>query len=295
MNKPRILISDVLLHQAGSVDRSSNNCFINTKLLSLYFELLPVHPIVEQTLINNDAAQTQIELPGTGGRTTLMQVDLQQVCGYVMNSSHEPVASQSEQNLIKPGSPPPIEVQALQFMRHFPTIPVETSTRLQNSYQIRENFFERVYVLSRWLTLMTKGLSADGLVKFHAQHKLTIMAHADTRDLGHLIAQVNKSNVTSIAKQYIELLMSALAAEATVSAHVNVIQHIQGYLKKQLSADEKTELAELVESYRNGEVSRLAPLTLLKHFFRQHPDPYILNSSYLESVPYTLTVFEQSV
>lgn len=295
MDKPRILISESLLNQAPGVERQHQSCSINISLLPLYFQLLPVHPAMQQTLINNDNTQARTELPGTDGQTTLVQLDLELICGYVMSPSDETATTARPQNLSRPGTPPAIHVQALQFMRHFPTIPVESPTRLQSSYQIRENFFERVFVLSRWLNLIKTGLNADRLVKFHAQHKLTIMAHADTRDLGQIIAQLKKNNVQSIAGQYIELLMNTLAAEATVSAHVNVIQHIQGYLKKQLSADEKVELAELIERYRHGEVSRLAIITLLKHFFRQHPDPYILDSTYLNPVPFTLTVFEQSV
>ncbi|MCH9699163.1 MAG: YbgA family protein [Gammaproteobacteria bacterium] len=294
MDKPRVLISESLLSHVASVESQHQSGLLNTNLLSEYFQLLPVHHAMQQVLIHDNNAQTCIELPGADGQTTLMQLDLEKICGYVMYPSDETGASTREQNLTKPGTPPSINVQALQFMRHFPSIPVETPTRLKSSYQIRENFFERVFVLSRWLNLIKTGLNADHLVKFHARHKLAIMAHADTRDLGQLIAQLKKNNVQSIAGEYIKLLMNTLAAEATVSSHVNVIQHIQGYLKKQLSADEKTELAELIEGYRHGEVSRLAPVTLLKHFFRKHPDPYILNSTYLDPVPFALTVFEQS-
>jgi len=83
-------------------------------------------------------------------------------------------------------------------------------------------------------------------------------------------------------------LMQTLKKVANRKSHVNVLQHIQGYLKKELEADDKAELCELIERYRQGEVPLIVPLTLLKHHFRKNPDPYIEDSYYMSPYPQEL-------
>ena len=74
---------------------------------------------------------------------------------------------------------------------------------------------------------------------------------------------------------------------------MNVLQHIQGYLKKELSADDKAELCEIIERYRAGEIPLIVPLTLLKHHFRKSPDPYIEDSYYMSPYPQELQLINQ--
>ena len=85
--------------------------------------------------------------------------------------------------------------------------------------------------------------------------------------------------------------MTALKKPVCRKNHVNVLQHIQGYLKKTLTADDKAELCEVIERYRNGYVPLIVPITLLKHHFRQFPDPYIEESYYLSPSGLTHEIF----
>ena len=141
--------------------------------------------------------------------------------------------------------------------------------------------------------MLEAGLDAQSLTKFHARHKLIIMSHEDYRDMGQLLAGVTKANAQEIADQYILLLMKKLKKVASRKNHVNVLQHIQGYLKKELNADDKAELCELIEAYRRGELPLIVPLTLLKHHFRKCPDTYIEESYYMSPYPQELKLINQ--
>jgi uncharacterized protein YbgA (DUF1722 family) len=57
----------------------------------------------------------------------------------------------------------------------------------------------------------------------------------------------------------------------TRGKHVNVLQHLMGYLKNHLSSDDKQELLGLIEDYRQGLVPLIVPLTLPKHHLSRHP------------------------
>ena len=79
--------------------------------------------------------------------------------------------------------------------------------------------------------------------------------------------------------------MDALSHRATRKRHTNVLQHLMGYLKKVLDHEDKAELLELIHAYRLGTITRIAPLTLLRHHFRRHPNTYITGQYYLYPDP----------
>lgn len=79
--------------------------------------------------------------------------------------------------------------------------------------------------------------------------------------------------------------MQALKIPATRGNHVNVLQHIQGYLKTDLDADDKQELVQAITSYRHGLLPLIVPITLLNHYFRKFPSSYIANSWYMKPYP----------
>jgi uncharacterized protein YbgA (DUF1722 family)/uncharacterized protein YbbK (DUF523 family) len=185
-----------------------------------------------------------------------------------------------------------VGIYAEEMMRNNPLLPVEEEGRLGDAV-LRENFIQRVYVLYRWKLMLEAGLDTQSLTKFHARHKLIIMSHEDYREMGQLLAGVTKANALKIADQYILLLMKKLKKVASPKNHINVLQHIQGYLKKELNADDKAELCELIEAYRRGEVPLIVPLTLLKHHFRKCPDPYIEESYYMSPYPQELKLINQ--
>ena len=180
------------------------------------------------------------------------------------------------------------------LMREFPWLPVEEEGRLGDSV-LRENFIQRVFVLRRWFALLEAGLSAASLTRFHARHKLIVMSHDQTQypALGRLLADAGKSDLEQVAGEYLRQLMAVLKVTATRGKHVNVLQHIMGYLKKSLAADDRQELARTIEDYRLGLTPLIVPITLLNHFFRKHPHPYIADSWYMNPYPAELILRNQ--
>ena len=79
--------------------------------------------------------------------------------------------------------------------------------------------------------------------------------------------------------------MDALAIRATAGRHVNVLQHLPGLFKKQLAADERAELAEMIEEYRRGLVPLVVPFTLVKHHVRRFGLAYLADQVYLNPHP----------
>jgi len=173
-----------------------------------------------------------------------------------------------------------------EIMARFPLLPVEEEGRLGDP-GLRENFIQRVFIYHRWRTEYAPKLSVTKLTDFHARHKLIFMSHDQdrSRELGRIAAKARSENLESVAAEYIALVMATLKKVATRKNHMNVLQHIQGYLKRQLDSDDKQELVDVFERYRCGEIPLIVPITLLKHHFRKAPDKYIEQSWYLSPYP----------
>jgi uncharacterized protein YbgA (DUF1722 family) len=167
-----------------------------------------------------------------------------------------------------------------------PLLPVEEEGRLNDS-TLRENFVSRVFVYARWQALRQQGLSKKGLLDFHTRHKLLLMAHSPLayRELGRLLAQLDNTRLDALADRYIEQLMQVLKVPASRKHHVNVLQHVMGYLRKHVRAENRADLVDVINDYRRGMVPLVVPVTLLQHHFRSNPHPWVSQQVYMNPHP----------
>jgi len=175
---------------------------------------------------------------------------------------------------------------AAAVVRHFPLLPVEEEGRL-NDPQLRENFLERVFAFHRWNCFLADKPEAGKLVAFHTAHKLLMMAHSPAiyREMGKVVAAAGKNAGADLFTAYGELLMRGLALHATPKKNANVLMHIMGYFKKQLSAVEKAELLAIIDQYRNRLVPLIVPITLLRHYVMKYEQHYLQGQVYLSPHP----------
>ncbi|OOZ42278.1 hypothetical protein BOW53_00075 [Solemya pervernicosa gill symbiont] len=175
---------------------------------------------------------------------------------------------------------------AAKLMESNALLPIEEEGRL-NDPELRDNFIERVFAYQRWQQLNSRRLTPKRLSEFHAAQKLCLMAHSPQayRQLGQLISSASTQPLSTLKQTYATGLMDALNKRATPAKHCNVMQHILGYLKKSIDAEDKQELLELIDAFRQGQSTRAAPLTLLRHHFRKHPNGYIRQQHYLFPSP----------
>lgn len=165
------------------------------------------------------------------------------------------------------------------LMDMMPWLPVEEAGRLMDP-QLRENFATRVFVLDEWMQLQGEQLTRKQIIDFHSRQKYLVMAHSQRhyRLLGKLLARAGKYSIPLLAIRYRNILMDGLKALGGRKGNTNALQHMQGYLKDKLNKDAKTDLNNVIESYRLGEVPLIAPLTLLRHYAELAGDYYAAQS-----------------
>ncbi|MBT8342823.1 MAG: DUF523 and DUF1722 domain-containing protein [Desulfatitalea sp.] len=175
------------------------------------------------------------------------------------------------------------------FMERFPGIPVQEEGRLHDP-KLRENFIEQLFAMQRWRALLAQDKQIGPLVGFHTREKLLLMSHSPKHysHLGKLVANGKRHCPHDLYDAYGKSYVAALRLKTTTAKNSNVLQHILGYFKKQLSADEKQEMLDIIEAYRTGSVPLIVPITLANHYVRKYGQDYLAQQSYLNPHPIAL-------
>jgi uncharacterized protein YbgA (DUF1722 family) len=107
--------------------------------------------------------------------------------------------------------------------------------------KLRENFIERILVFRRWRELLSKTKTHGGLVGFHTKHKLLVLSHSPKpyQLMGEFVAGAKELTINTRYEAYQNLMTEALRLKKTTRKNANVLQHVMGYFKKDLSHDEK--------------------------------------------------------
>jgi len=275
--------------------------------LGRYAEYIPVCPEVEcglgvpreaMRLVGDPASPRLRTIKGGVDLTERMQTFAAQrvdelaglnLCGFVFKSGSPSSGMERVKVYPEGGGMAALKgvgLFAAAYMARFPCIPVEENGRL-NDPDLRENFIERVFVMHRWRQLQAEGLTLGKLVEFHSRLKLLVMAHSNKHytELGRLVAHGKDHPLPELADRYLSLVMEALRLKATVKKNVNVLAHVMGYFKRQLTADEKQELLEVLDAYARELVPLIVPVTLLNHYVRKYGQDYLATQVYLHPHP----------
>lgn len=164
-------------------------------------------------------------------------------------------------------------VFAAALRRRLPNLPIEEDGRL-NDPGLRESFLIRIHTYARWKKFLADDPSAPGLQRFHARHKMLFLAGDPTlyRRLGRLAAgfETGARGLERRFEEYERVMMRALERPVTRGRHVNVLQHLLGFCKTEMSSAEKLELRRMFGLYLQGSVPRDAPVALVRYLLLKH-------------------------
>jgi len=247
----------------------------------------PESPRLVTTRTKNDHTDRMVKW----ARKRVGELEKENLCGFIFKSNSPSSGMERVKVYNDHGMAQKIGVGmfARAFMDHFPLIPVEEDGRLHD-IRLRENFIERIFALKRWRELLDHDQSRGKLVSFHTQHKLLILSHSQKHSsiLGKLVAEAKKIPAEQLYSRYQMIFMEALRLKTTTKKNINVLQHMMGYFKKQLSADEKRELLETIDQYGNEYIPLIVPVTLIKHYVRKYDQTYLKQQLYLNPHPIEL-------
>ncbi len=302
----RVGISACLLGQEVRFDGGHKRDRYITDTLGKFFEWVPVCPEVEMglgtpretlrlvgdpeapRLVFAKKGEDQTELMRAWATSRLDRLAKANLSGYILKND-SPSCGMERVRVYRPSGIPSkhgVGIFARALMARFPLLPVEEEGRLHD-LPLRENFVERIFCYRRWRDLVAGGLTRGKLVAFHTAHKLLLLARSPKHytELGRLVANAKALSPKELEGRYGELFMAGLTVKATAKKHTNVMQHILGYLKRDLDARDKAELLAVINDYYGGLVPLVVPLTLLKHHLTRVNVPYLQDQIYLNPHP----------
>jgi uncharacterized protein YbgA (DUF1722 family)/uncharacterized protein YbbK (DUF523 family) len=307
--KIRLGISECLLGHQVRYDGGHKWDRYLTDTLGQYVEYVPVCPEVEcglgipreaMRLVGNSESPRLVTIRSGADLTERMlswagkrvaELEKEDLCGFIFKSDSPSSGMERVKVYNERGMPEKkgVGLFARAFVEHFPLIPVEEEGRLHDP-KLRENFIESIFALKRWREVRKEGMSRGNLVDFHTEHKLLVLSHSPKHQslMGKLVAAGKSLKAGDLFDQYETLLLEALKLRTTMKKNTNVIQHMMGYFKEQLSKDEKQELLDVIEMYRKGYVPLIVPVTLMNHYVRKYKEPYLSRQVYLNPHPVSL-------
>ena len=309
LTKIRLGISSCPLGEKVRYDGGQKLDHFITETLGKFVEFVPVCPEVECSLgIPREAMhlssspegprlvtiRTQVdhtERMRAWAQKRVVELEQEDLCGFIFKSDSP--SSGMERVKIYSGKgmadKTGVGLFAQEFMQHFPLLPVEEEGRLHDP-GLRENFLKSLFTMKRWRETRALGTKRGHLVDFHTRHKLLIMSHSPKHYglLGKLVAQMKEIPLPEMYERYQTLLMEALRLKTTIKKNTNVLLHVMGYFKKNLSPAEKEELLRIVNNYQKGYIPLIVPVTLLNHYMWKYDQNYLKSQYYLDPHPLEL-------
>jgi len=307
--KIRVGVSSCLLGEKVRFDGGHKLDRFLTGTLGRFVEYVPVCPEVEvglptpretlrlvgepemQRLVFAKSGEDITERMTDWARERVVALEKEDLCGFIFKSKSPSSGMERVKLYDRNGVPNKqgVGLFARAFMEHFPLLPVEEDGRMHDPC-LRENFIEIIFTLKRWRETLAEGMTRGGLVNFHTCHKLLLLSHSTEiyRQMGQLVARAKEVDEKTLFDQYLLMLMKGLRLKKTAAKHVNVLQHVLGYFKQQLSADEKQEILSIIDNFRTQQIPLIVPVTLLNHFVRKYDQTYLKQQVYLNPHPLEL-------
>lgn len=306
MEKIKLGISTCLLGENVRFDGGHKLDRYLKDTLGQYVEYVPVCPEVEcgfgvpresfrlvghpdaPRLVTTRTKQDHTERMAAWAEKRVKELEKEDLCGYIFKSGSPSSGMERVKVYDDNGVPAKVGVGlfARVFREHFPLLPLEEEGRL-NDPKLRENFIERIFALKRWRDGLQEKQSLKALIGFHTRNKLLLLAHSPQhhRQMGKLVAAGKDFPLKDLYARYQEIFLEALRSKTTNKKHTNVLMHMLGYFKEQLSAAEKQEMLELIEQYRQESLPLVVPMVLMIHYVRKYDETYLKEQTYLQPHP----------
>lgn len=295
--RPRIGVSSCLLGEPVRFNGGHSRCRFLTDELSAHVDWVPFCPEIaiglgspRETLRLTTKARL-VNRGGTADHTAAvaalpLPADLD---GYIFKAKSPSCGLHGIARYRDDGHPADHGgrgVFAQRLTAAFPLLPVEDEGRL-NDPALREAFVERVFAAARLRDLLSGPWRPSDLVRFHARHKLQLLAHdpAQYRLAGRITARPGTTAATDIATAYRQAFGSGMARRPTRGRHTNALLHAFGHLTRRLDQPLRADLHDRIEAYRRGHTPLSVPIALLSHHARNSPLPWLGDQTYLDPFP----------
>lgn len=227
------------------------------------------------------------------GETIIENLNSQLICGIIFKAKSPSCGFGSAKRYLDNGhcEGKGDGLFVLQCRAAFDYLPMEEEMRLQDAW-LRENFMMQVFAYDAMLQAEQQIQSAKALIAFHTRNKYLLYAKNEPiyREMGQLIGRCTNENVPELLAQYALLFKQCIATKSSIKRNRNILEHMAGFFKRQLSKEEKRLLHEQISDYANRIISLITPICTIKLLAAKYDVQYILEQTFLEPYPKTLAL-----
>ena len=174
---------------------------------------------------------------------------------------------------------------AEQVRNRFPDFPSEDEKRLNNVF-IREHFYTTIFTIAdfRGVDTMKK------MYEYHSRHKYLFMSYnqALTIKMGRIAANSSGDKFEKVRAEYFQELLIMFKKRARYTSNINMLMHVMGYFKSDVTSNEKEHFLSLLETYRQKKIPLSALTSVLFSWATRFNNRYLLNQSLFSSFPMEL-------
>ena len=226
-------------------------------------------------------------------RTELEKISAEPLCGIIFKSKSPSCGMKSAKLYLENGFTEGKEdgVFTALCKERFPLLPMEEEGRLQDPW-LRENFVMQLFAYHRFETLKASAPSAGALVAFHTAHKFLLQSKNEMlyRQLGRLVANHGSLSFEELMERYELLFKSAIAHKSSIKRTRNVLEHLSGFFKNELTKSEKETLHTQIRDYAEKIVPLIVPLSTIHLFAKKYDTRYLLEQAFLDPYPKSLAL-----
>ncbi|MFO7816018.1 MAG: DUF523 and DUF1722 domain-containing protein [Halanaerobiales bacterium] len=167
----------------------------------------------------------------------------------------------------------------------FPFSAVEGDGRL-NNLKLREHFLTKLFTFAKFRKIK-ETQKMKNLVKFHTDNKYLLMAYNQNilKEMGRIVANHENHNPEKVYNLYKNKLIEIFKEKPNYRSILNVLSHIFGYFKNELTSNEKEFFLTIVDKYRENKVPLSVPIHVLKAWIIEYDIVYLKNQSFIDPFP----------
>lgn len=176
----------------------------------------------------------------------------------------------------------------------YPDSIIEDEGRLMN-FTIRENFYTVIFTMSDFRNTKKLG-TMKALINFHTKNKYLFMAYSQSglKKLGSIAANHDKKPLNDLFSSYEKQLRYLLSSKPSQNNYINVMFHIFGYFKNDISVHEKAHFLDNLDLYRNKRIPQSAVMGILAVWGVRFQRDYLKNQTIFEPFPRELAIIADS-
>ncbi len=226
-------------------------------------------------------------------QSELEKISAEPLCGIIFKSKSPSCGMKSSKLYLENGFCEGKEDGVFMSMcrERFPLLPMEEEGRLCDPW-LRENFVMQVFAYERFETFKAHSTEFGDLVRFHTIHKFLLQSKNEMlyRQMGRIVANHDNRPLSEAVSDYEKLFKSSIAHKSSIKRTRNVLEHLAGFFKNDLTNEEKAILHDQISDYAHKIIPLIVPLSTIRLFASKYHTEYLLDQVFLDPYPKELAL-----